>query len=643
LLIIELRFKAKISKFAFLETVLYMRKKSNKTIFLPPLDTKVSADFIYNKQFQMIALLLITFGLYCNTISAGYVLDDLIVITQNSFTHKGFAGIKDILFKDSFVGFTGMENQLAGGRYRPLSIITFAIEQGVFGGNAQISHFINVMMYCGLVAFLYAFLNRFVFKDSPLKAFIAALLFAIHPIHTEVVANIKSRDELMSLLFLLGAMWLTLSHSLEKRSLPKLLVGLFLFFLSLLSKENGLVYFVVVPMLLYYFHKKSIKDAAFSGLPYFVVIVIYFVFRIKLTGFKMLSNGEILNAPFLYATAAQSFATKVFVMGKYLVMMIWPYPMSYDYSYNQIKYVNLSDVKFLLSFLANVGLLIYAIGKIKGRHILSFCILFYFACMALVTNFVFEVGTAEADRFLFQPSLAFVIAAGFYVVEYVNSNKQKIAVRLNTVKIGLATVLVIYGFITVARNADWKTEDTLFLKDVETSTNSAKTHSNCGVSLINLSEKAEGQKKTEMLNQAVAHLQKSVAIHPTYVDAWLNLGVAYSRLNDLTNTEATWLKAKEISPAHPKLPDSFNVLSVLYFNEGFNYNKQQQFAKAVISYQKAIQYNYKDSAEAWYNVGGNLLMSGHLPEARQAWMKTLQIKPNHTEAKKWLEKIANAK
>ena len=93
---------------------------------------------IFPKNYGLYILILVmSFLLYGNTISFDYALDDLIVIRNNSFTQKGFRGIKEIFSYDSFTGFYGKEKKLVeGGRYRPLSIASFdMISEELRGGN----------------------------------------------------------------------------------------------------------------------------------------------------------------------------------------------------------------------------------------------------------------------------------------------------------------------------------------------------------------------------------------------------------------------------------------------------------------------------------------------------------------------------
>ena len=140
----------------------------------------------------------------------------------------------------------------ASAGWRPLSMITFSIEVGIFGKNKPgYSHFINVLIYAAIVVLIFLFLYWYIFKEIRIS-FFAALLFAIHPIHTEVVANIKSRDELLCLFFLLVSL-----HQLWKFILVKnnryLIISLLCYFISLTSKETSFTFIAGIPVMLYFF------------------------------------------------------------------------------------------------------------------------------------------------------------------------------------------------------------------------------------------------------------------------------------------------------------------------------------------------------------------------------------------------------
>ena len=185
--------------------------------------------------------------LYANTIQNGYVLDDKAAITQNTLVKKGISSIPE-LFKTSYwYGLTGYNDDAA---YRPVSLIMFAAEWQLFPDNPHISHLVNILIY-GLICVLLFELLIGLFPSWPMiLKLIAVLLFAAHPVHTEVVANIKSRDELMALLFSIYAFLLALKFSKEGRLVNLILIPVALI-LAMFSKESAFTMVALLPLTLY--------------------------------------------------------------------------------------------------------------------------------------------------------------------------------------------------------------------------------------------------------------------------------------------------------------------------------------------------------------------------------------------------------
>lgn len=226
------------------------KPKKNRIITKPSKDVNPSITIptlVSNKILAFVAfvVLAISSGLYMQTLPYEYVLDDIIVITDNDFTQKGISGIPDLLFNESFVGYFKVQKDLIpGARYRPLSMISFAIEHQIMGGlSSKLSHFINVLLYAFAGWLLFYFLQLlFAVKQKKWYlsiAFLTTILWMTHATHSEAVANIKGRDEILSLLFSLICM-ICAVHYNDKRGKPwlMLLVGGLSFFLGLLSKEN---------------------------------------------------------------------------------------------------------------------------------------------------------------------------------------------------------------------------------------------------------------------------------------------------------------------------------------------------------------------------------------------------------------------
>ena len=220
------------------------------------------------------ALFLFASLLYANTLGHGYTQDDAIVITENMFTTQGIKGIPGILQYDTFYGFfkePGKARLVAGGRYRPFSLLTFALETELFGQSPFIGHLVNILLFgaCCLL-FFYVLLRLFPpdewGQNALYAAFAAGLVFAAHPIHVEAVANIKGRDEILSLLGSLGALYLALSAFRNKNYLLHI-GGALSLFAALLSKENAITYIALLPLTLWFVGQRSLGKVVLSLLP----------------------------------------------------------------------------------------------------------------------------------------------------------------------------------------------------------------------------------------------------------------------------------------------------------------------------------------------------------------------------------------
>jgi tetratricopeptide (TPR) repeat protein len=573
-------------------------------------------------------LIIISTALYGNTIFNEYVLDDGLVITDNKLTQSGINGIPDILTKDTFFGALGPTVEVAGGRYRPLSVVTFALEQELFKGNPYISHAINVVLFGCTVLLLFSFLKNSILKEREELAFLAALIFTVHPIHTEVVANIKSRDELLSLLFLLMALMLAFRYHMREKKILYLVASAIFYCLALFSKENGIAFLAVIPLFLYFFTSARPKSIPLLLVPYVVVALLYIVVRFSVTGAAEGTITEVMNAPYVYATFVQKYATIILVLGKYLWLLLFPHPLTYDYSYNQIPYVDFANLLVWCSLLLHLGLLLWAVLGWRSRSVFSFAILFYFITVSLVSNIVVDIGAPMGERLLYQPSVGFCIfaAAGINrAYERVKTSKgeRNIAATL------LVVVMILGAYKTIIRNGDWKNNETLLLRDLEVSPNSASANRRAAMALIKLSEQDSTRGgKEAYLRRAILVLEKSVKIHPTYGDGYLGLGVVYSRLDEVESAEEAWTRARKLNANNYLAPDYENYLKVAYFNKGTRLGVEGHYNDALVCLLKSIHYG-PDNPDAWYYLGGAYISLGQREKAKEAWQKVLTLKPDY--------------
>ncbi len=616
------------------------KKPSKKTIPFQQkpvdLNTDISSDVRW-KWFIAFAAV-VSFGL---SVFNDYALDDFIVIVKNNFTQKGFSGIWSILSKDTFAGMTESDIMvLSGGRYRPLSLVTFAIENQLWGNQSLISHLINVLIYVFIGILLFYFLKNIlafpINSDKKLiqtKAALITLLFITLPAHSEPVVNIKGRDDLMCLMFFLVAS-IQLFKYIQYKVNKHLLYSSIFFFLSLMSKETALTFVLIFPLMLYFFTNATTSKKIKTTSIYTTIAILFIFFRYLATKDNHgIASIDVLNNPFINATPEQKFATIFLSLFYYLRLMLFPIHLSYDYNYNQIPLTNFTDWRVLLSIIIHLGFIVIAISLYKKKSIYSFAILFYFITFSILSNFFFNIGTIFADRFIFIPSIGFCIALVFVcfgISEKFKLNEKKKFIISPSFFIFLI-IISLFSIRNIARCNDWKNNNTLFIADTKNAPNSAKIQLNAGIACIYLSDKKVTIEQDILLNKALHHLQKGINIHPGFTDGYMNVGVAYSRLRDLKNAEVWWNKARKINPKHEKFPEYDRIICNSYIAAGLKNASVGNIKESIINFKNALNYDSLN-IDVLYNLGGAYFTIQKNDSAKYFFQKVLQKNPSHQNA-----------
>lgn len=497
-----------------------MTKPVNKTLI------KTSApNSFWRQNWQPASVIfLLALGLYISTLSFDYVLDDQIVFTKNAFAKEGFAGIFDIMTRESFVGHFGeQKNLVVGARYRPLSLVTFAIEYAFFGINAPVSHFINVLLYALLGLLIFRCLHLFFSSATSERwyrslPFLMAILFIAHPIHTEVVANVKGRDELMTFLGALGALYCTFKYDSTKQKVF-LFFSFCTFFLALLSKENALTFLAVIPMSLYCFRDTQLKSIMLSFIPLSLAAIFYLWIRYLAIGYFLSPNEmpitDIMNNPFYGLASGEKFATIFYTLGQYIKLLVFPHPLTHDYYPYQIPIIAWNDYRAIIPFIFYAFLFLIGVWGILKKRIVAYCVLFYLLTLSIVSNIPFTVGTFMNERFLFMPSLGFCILLVWFLFEWLRPNKLIIGASIFG--------LFLLGFIvkTFDRVPDWKNRMSLNISGATNSPNSARANCFLGTAIFEeeYRESTDAAQKQALIKEVAYFIDRALEIHPNYGSA----------------------------------------------------------------------------------------------------------------------------
>ena len=473
----------------------------------------------------------VAFALYANTLGHDYAMDDQIVLHRNAYTQSGISGIWKLLSEDTFAGFLGnsYKGDVVGGRYRPLSLITFALEAQLFGLNSHVSHGINVLLYMLTGCLLFLIVERLWslqrLRSPQIAGFATALLFVVHPVHTEAVANIKGRDEVLALLLVFIAWWIAVRRERPLNAAGMAAVGVLLF-LATMSKESAIVWCVLVPLSLLCFGGGRRFRLLHVGVPMIAGGVLFLIVRQAVIGGAVPGQvNTILNDPFMNVGSAARIATAVACGLTYLRLLVCPVGLTVDYYPFVITVSSWGDLQVWASLAVHGTLAWLAVCGVRKRQYWGgFAFAVYALSLLPVSNLVFTVGVFVAERFLYAPSLALALVVGWLM-----SRLPAAILRRRSAQLATLALVFVLGGMTVNRNRDWESSHTLSLADADTHPGSVKATAAAAAVLYEQAQALpEGLERTVKLDAAVNYLERSIALLPSFVQARESLGMVWN-------------------------------------------------------------------------------------------------------------------
>ncbi len=572
-------------------------------------------------------LVLLGFALYANTLGHGYVLDDFSVIKENFLTMRGVEGIPELWRHDARYGYWNSPGEL----YRPLTMTFFAVEWDLAGGAPWLGHLMNVLLYALTGALMFRTLHRWMRGYHWVVPFLTALFFLAHPVHTEVVANIKSRDEILMLLFSLTAL-LWLARYLDGGGKMWWGLSLAAYTAAMFSKENGITFLAVIPLMIHFFRPEGGRRAWTAAAGYLVPVGVYLIVRRLVIG-ELLHPGEISVLDNFLVAAGDDFAVRtasaLLLLGKYLLVLLFPHPLGSDFGYDQIPLTDWSDIRVWASFLAWAGLLGWALAGWRRRRLLSFGLLFFAVNFSLYTNLVVTIGTSYGERLLYAASpgfallLALALVGAFRVPVVVPGAEVPARKGLWA---AAALLLVLYGFKTIDRNRDWKDSFSLYAADVEVAPDAAKLNYHFGLELVQRGlEETDAARRQSFFEQGEARFAQAIRIYPSYHDAYSQLGLVHYRRKEYAKAMEQYELALRYKPN----------FALVYSNMGIIYFERGELDKAREVYEKAVQYDPR-MKDALRNLGAVHAMQGNFGEAIRWFSQGLQYWPDDPTLNRYL-------
>ena len=541
-------------------------------------------------------LLLFTMAclVYANTVSNDLVYDDLAVIPDQEVIRDPWA--LGAIFGGRYFGDLAEQDPL----YRPLTVwslaLTYALNQGLgLPGEHPVGfHLGNLLLHALVCCVLFAF---WVQIDVPAMAALGAVfLFAVHPVHTEAVASVVNRSELLAALFGFGFLLL---H--RRRSLWAVVCVL----LSLWSKESAAAF---VPLVIWMDRGQwRWKIYCFYG----GVLLGWLGLRAMVIGQRSLEIS-LLDNPLVNASMGGRIVTASRVQLAYLKLQVWPVGLSSDYSLNQIPVATgVGDPGFWVFVGIFMGACLLA-WRVRDP-VLSFGVVGYTVLFSVTSNFLFIIGTVMGERHVYAPSACFCLLVGYGIFQgYERWGRPMLVV--------FGLVLVVFGGLSVMRNRTWANESVFYQTQIQGAPNSARANWGAGNQDVMAGNFGRG----------IVRLQRALEIWPDYALAWSTLGAAYTTQGKLGQAMATFRAALDRGIHSP----------ALYYNQGRTYQLQRDYVRAVEAYKVAIQMD-PGFVPAYVNLGGVHYLEGRFTEAERVWREVIRLDPEHREVKNNLKALAD--
>ena len=587
---------------------------------------------------------------FAGTLGHGFVLDDVSEVVRNDHVHA-LAEAPRLFGEGAWAG-AGEVNAI----YRPLTSLTYALNHAAGGLDPAGYHLVNVLLHVLCAILVLRLAERL--GASPLGATVAALLFAVHPVHVEVVANVAGRKDALATALVVATF---LAHLRAARrgggslGLPWLAFGA-----ALLSKETGAValglagaWDLLVEPGPWRAHRRRML-ALYAG--YALLFLGYLWARQAAVGSLGVPRSLIpfVENPLPHLGAPSRLMTAVAVLGYGLSLLAWPRALAPDYSWNAFPPVESPlDPRFLAGVALLIGLAALALASRRTRPVMAFLVLWYLGAAFPTSNLLIPVGTIFGDRLLYLPSVAFCLAAGLLVQALASVPVQAAgppagsAWRLRAAWLGTVVVLAGLGWRTVAYAAAWHDEVALFSAAVEAQPGSAKAHDLLGAAFMEAGRPEEGARELERAVEALSGLAQVPQAGPPDAQR-VKLGVAYEALGRLGDAERAY---QEVLRSTPGFADATWRLGVVRWRQGRRaeaerlwseaLRQQPDHARAMTDLGLALQARgdlagaeglFQAAARTdprtagpWLALGNLHAALGDVARARQAWQRFLEL------------------
>jgi tetratricopeptide (TPR) repeat protein len=543
---------------------------------------------------------------HANGVPGGFTYDDKAIVRDNPRIRSPSAAGR--LFTTQYFG----GPQGSGTAYRPVLLLSFAVQWWIHGGDATAFRAVNLLLHAAATLLLARFLLAL--NLSRAAAVGAALLFAVHPIHVEAIASVVGRGETQAAALTLLSLLLALraADPAGRRRVPAFAGAVLAYTLAVLTKESA----AVAPALLFLAlawtaegtAPRRLRRAVGGSWPYAAaaaaVLASVFAVRALVLGGALKAAGTgifELENPLAPLPGPSRAANACAVLFRYLGRIALPLRLSADESAWSIRPLTPRDAFFWIAPLLVLSLAIAAALRVVSRRTAALGFLLFLAAFLPASNLLFPTGTIFAERLAYLPSAGICLIAAAAVAGRAPGLRTLSAGR----QFALGALVLLLAARTIVRDPVWESDETLFTNLVRVSPDSAKAHYDFAYMSV-----AEGR-----VPAALEQYTRATEIYPRYWDAWAGRGHCERLLGNLEASERAYAEAVRVQPFYENG----------WFGLGLTREARKDLDGAERAYRQGLR-RAPRSLPLAYRLA-ILLSRERSPAAIHAWHRALAIEP----------------
>lgn len=516
--------------------------------------------------FYITLIFIVSFVLRYKLLFNFFVLDDFILVVNNSFL-TSFSNLLEVLNPKNL--FSVLPIRCGA---RPVTIASLIIDYKFYNLNPFGYHLTNLTLHSINSSLLFLFCY-YLKKDSKLFPFVVSLFYSLHPVQTEVVSSIGFRaDLLLSMFSLISLNLVNLFKnkiSLVQNKSIHLIIFCFIC-LAFFSKENAIVLPVIIFIYTYLFCRNS-KLISFSFITFITMIFLFFFFWIERFPvplyFSIYPSLPVNTIPLAdITTYIYTFFTALFYN---VLHILYPVNLSVDYTLVFSKYILILMIIFSLSF---IFIMLYTKDKYIKFSMLTLLIMYLPA-----SNIIPLVNTI-ADRYMYFPMIAISILFGLLVIKLQKIINTKLLIFLLVCLFALNTAL------SYDRGLVYNNQYSLYFDAMMKNPRNIRVLYNMSVAYL---DNKEYQKSLDLLN-------KLIELNPNYIreSVWFLMGMNYDGLDDKKQAKYYYLKSFLLAPQNQEFVDKFisifpSVDDALYYLLNNTKSLDKEIILTIQDYQKS--------------------------------------------------------